>query len=99
MKLSELARELRKIFKFKYLTMESPFGNLYFALWARKPYWEGKTGYESWRSERDEDNFIVADFYDFCLEAKLDLSEYVDEAGDIDYSKCIVEVTDGRLQV
>lgn len=92
MTLLELAHELRKIIKFKYLTMECPFGNLYFAMWSRKPYWKGKTGYGFWRSEKDNDNFIVADFFDFCLEAKLDLSEYADKDDDIDYSKCIVEV-------
>ena len=88
--LKELVRELRKIFKFKYLTAERPIHSLYFALWNQKPVWNG----ESWRPADNSDRHIVADFFEFEIVGNLDLSEYRDTDGVIDYSRCIVEVAD-----
>lgn len=84
MKLSELANELRKIFKFKYLTADALEGK-YVALWTAKPFF---TGYE-WRFTQEA--CCVADIR-FHRIPVVDLSEYADKAGNIDYSKCIVEV-------
>ena len=86
--LKELARELRKVLKFRYLTAERPIHNLYFALWNQKTVWNG----ESWRPADNSDRHIVTDFLEFEVVGKVDISEYADENGNIDYSKCIVEV-------
>ena len=86
--LKELAHDLRKVLKFRYLTAERPIHNLYFALWNQKPVWNG----ESWRPADNSDRHIVADFFEFEIVGNLDLSEYRDADGVIDYSKCIVEV-------
>lgn len=94
MTLSELAQELRKIFKFKYLTTESTFGRLYFAAWTRKPHWDGKTGYMFGHRRKDGHNLLAVYFFGTFLADEIDLSEYADKDGNIDYSKCIVEVTE-----
>lgn len=88
--LRELARELRKLFRFKYLTVEIAIYNPYFCLWTERPYWNGKY----WGAKEDGQKHIVTDFLSFETVASIDLSEYADENGNIDYSKCIVEVTD-----
>lgn len=88
--LKELAHDLRKVLKFRYLTAERPIHNLYFALWNQKPVWNG----ESWRPADNSDRHIVADFFEFEIVGNLDVFEYRDADGNIDYSRCIVEVTD-----
>ena len=88
MTLTELAHELRKIFKFKYLTVEIAIFNPYFCLWTERPYWNGTY----WGAKEDGQKHIVTDFLSFETVASIDLSEYKDENGEIDYSKCIVEV-------
>lgn len=88
--LKELAHELRKVFKFKYLTVEVPYHSLYFILWNQKPHWNGKY----WDTEMDGKGHIVVDFLEFEIVGKVDISEYKDADGNIDYSKCIVEVSD-----
>ena len=90
MTLTELARELRKIFRFKYLTVEIAIYNPYFCLWRERPYWNGKY----WGAKEDGQKHLVTDFLDFEIVESIDLSEYRDADGNIDYSKCIVEVTD-----
>ena len=90
MTLSEFANELRKIFRFDCLTVEVPHYGLYFVLWNQKPHWNGKY----WDAEMDGKGHIVVDFLEFDLAGKVDLSEYKDADGNIDYSKCIVEVED-----
>ena len=42
MTLTELAHELRKFFRFKYLTAEIAVYSHYFCLWTGKPFWNGK---------------------------------------------------------
>ena len=87
--LTELAQELRKIFKFRYLTVEKPLYSLYFCMRDQKPHWTG----EYWDTKNDGDKHIIADFLEFELVEKIDLSEYVNETGDdVDFSKCIVEM-------
>ena len=81
--LEELARELRKIFKFKYLTV-SPYREEVL-LWWDKPE---SDGFYWWATE----TCTQVAFYSNVLSVPLDLSEYKDTDGNIDYSKCIVEV-------
>lgn len=90
--LKELARELRKIFRFRYLTAcykmtaGSRIGLDLFI--GPKPDFT-HDGY--WAN-----NYVVAGgslvIPADLLDIPLDLSEYKDENGEIDYSKCIVEV-------
>ena len=99
MTLTELAHELRKLFKFKYLGYGEVFcfGLAYNAITiSDKPLHleirdEGGEGcpcyIHEWNSEEIKDVFYPED-----LAFSLDLSEYADEDGEIDYSKCIVEV-------
>lgn len=87
MTLKELARELRKIFRFKYLTMHRNGVELFLRMYAKEPSYF-KT-YSVW-GEADAVFFPIAVSED--LRVDLDLSEYRDADGIIDYSKCIVEV-------
>lgn len=84
MTLTELGNELKKIFKFRYLTAESQLGKIV-ALWTDKPLF---TGYE-WHFTNEAKCVLDIRFHHIPI---LDLSEYTDENGNIDYSKCIVEV-------
>ena len=87
MTLTELAQELRKIFRFRYLTTSR--GSDLFVLWRVKPRFI--QGVKEWYiDDFTVENFMLLDA-DF-LSSKLDLSEYKDADGNIDYSKCIVEV-------
>lgn len=87
--LAELACELRKIFIFKYLTVEFSNYNGYFVTWDEKPNWDG-------RYWCDEDGAVLSNavfsFAGVDIVWEIDLSEYKDKAGEIDYSRCIVEV-------
>lgn len=88
MTLTEFAKELRKIIKFNYLTYNQ-YGIL--CIWAGerpKPEYIKKFCFWNYYPERtfEVGSIDTKDYVD------LDLSEYKDENGDIDYSKCIVEV-------
>ena len=98
MTLTELARELRKIFDFKYLTCD-----MYekIRMWRVRPEFRNQTSIfdcGSWRIPRKQSHAsreaALAEKHGFgrSLVSPLDLSEYADEKGNIDYSKCIVEV-------
>ena len=94
MTLKELAHELRKIFKFKWLTVDE--GNE-IQLWVCFSEDDPPEFYEDgcWYSDSpmtDELCSILPSVGLFAI--GLDLSEYRDADGNIDYSKCIVEVTD-----
>ena len=99
--LTELAYELRKIFKFKYLSYGEMFywGQSHNVLWiSGKPLTlvvrdEGGEGVPCYIHEWEGED-IIETFSEDALVYPLDLSEYKDENGNIDYSKCIVEVTD-----
>ena len=86
MTLKELARELRKLFKFKYLTAHRSGVELFLRMYAKEPSYF-KT-YSVWR-ETYAVFFPIAVSEDLSVD--LDLSEYRDENGEIDYSRCIVE--------
>ena len=86
MTLKELARELRKVFIFDYVTIDDD-GTI--------TSWRGKPLYISTIGVWDCNAYLGSlDIFhtDISCTVDLDLSEYADENGEIDYSKCIVEV-------
>ncbi len=84
--LTELARELRKIFRFRYLTASEDWPLPTIIMWGGKVEYDGR-GWNMIEPKSYYGSFNVS-----ALCTKLDLSEYKDENGNIDYSKCIVEV-------
>ena len=89
MTLEELARELRKIFRFKYLTAHRSGVEIFLRMYAKEPSYVEI--YSVWGNQYTV-FFPIAVSED--LRVDLDLSEYADENGVIDYSRCIVEVSD-----
>ena len=85
MTLTELARELRKIFKFRYLTVDD--SRCIYAWRGKKPRYLEEEKY--WTGNSSEISIVLETW---AHEVDLDLSEYRDADGNIDYSKCIVEV-------
>lgn len=86
MTLKELAHEMRKIFKFDYLTCEGCGDLRDYIIWLDKPEYIG----DGWTRYSISDVLLL---FESCrLAIQIDLSEYADENGNIDYSKCIVEV-------
>ena len=86
--LTELAKKLRKIFGFKYLTASRSGVELFIVMYRTKP--EFNTIWKGWDMGNPVAPCPIAASED--LRCDLDLSEYKDENGEIDYSKCIVEV-------
>ena len=87
--LAELSIELSKVCKFSYMTLEGALGDYYqLSFWQKKPQFVNWC--KSWTAPYGGRvyGWLVTD----CLNVNLDLSEYVDENGKIEYSKCIVEV-------
>lgn len=85
MTLKELAIELRKVFEFRYLTIESHSG--IYAYSGQKP--EYSKNLDCWMCDFSKTSIV---FRTNLSVISLDISEYMDEDGNIDYSKCIVEV-------
>ena len=83
--LTELAHELRKIFKFSYLTVDD--SRCICAWRGEKPRYQEQGGY--WTGTSWEVSIVLETW---AREVYINLSEYKDETGEIDYSKCIVEV-------
>ena len=100
MTLTELAHELRKIFRFKYLAYGEEFrwGQVHYQLLiGDEPFHlevtdEGGEGCPCIIHEWFGDGLAYLFDATEYLVPNLDLSEYADENGTIDYSKCIVEV-------
>ena len=96
MTLNELANELSKIFRFKYLTCEGDGRVYFFKAFREKPkFVKSKLlGWEYWRGQYDADvqNKPMVNASSVDIPFIFDFSEYADENGNIDYSKCIVEV-------
>lgn len=91
MTLTELARELRKLLNFGYVTLEGSLGDYYqLSLWQKKPKFIDWC--KSWSASYG--GCVYGWLTTNCLSTELDLSEYVDADGNIDYSKCIVEVNE-----
>ena len=91
MTLKELAHELRRLFRFRYLTVEDYKGEgpECIGLWMDEPEFSEMT--KAWVTHHC---YLFDSFETSDLAVDLDLSEYKDENGEIDYSKCIVEVSD-----
>lgn len=85
--LKELANELREIFKFRYLTAHRSGTELFLRMYVKKPSYSET--YSIW-GIKGAVFFPIAVSED--LRVDIDLSEYKDADGNIDYSKCIVEV-------
>ena len=95
MTLKELAREMRKLFKFKYLTVSPDFCGCPIEIYcwtSIRPTYNAKG--RMWIISQEGSQTIMSSFEAWHLEKSLDLSEYADESGEIDYSRCIVEVSD-----
>ena len=90
MTLNELAKELRKLFDFSYLVAYgSELYGYRVKAFSFKPEYSPTGGF--WFNYTRSNNALLdISFGDLVCE--LDLSEYKDENGNIDYSKCIVEV-------
>ena len=84
--LTELAHELRKIFRFKYLTASEDWPLPTIRMWGGKVEYDGR-GWNMIEPKSYYGSFNVSALY-----TNLDLSEYRDADGNVDYSKCIVEV-------
>ena len=92
MTLTELAHELRKVFDLRYLTAESyccDFDRFKIMIWFGR-YRPKYDITEGWISSSPLGNYVVIYCYDLGIE--IDFSEYENEFGYIDFSKCIVEV-------
>lgn len=90
----ELAHKLRKIFRFKYLTVSPDICGcpLKIFCWNIRPTYRAEG--RMWLTSMEGAPTIVTYLEAWHLEKSLDLSEYKDAGGNIDYSKCIVEVSD-----
>lgn len=85
MTLKELAISLRKVFEFKYLIV-GYFDEVYLLKGQRPRYSEE---YGNWEFDSSESDLI---FCSWTEVESLDMSEYMDDQGNLDISKCIVEV-------
>lgn len=91
MTLTKLTNELRKLVSIRYVTIgKSDCGDLCICGFRNKPLYLD-------RFLGDNTNFWFGDaLFNInidILKCDLDLSEYTNEKGNVDYSKCIVEVT------
>lgn len=84
--LTELACEMRKIFRFKYLTCDNGIEINDICLWTNLPAFKQ----DQWLEQSSDSLKMFVEIK--TLTINLDLSEYRDTDGNIDYSKCIVEV-------
>lgn len=91
MTLNELAKELRKVLRFKWLTLDHTG---YITLWMGRPKyiedWAGTR--KTWCRGSDLIQGMCGYIFPNAINAVLDLEEYTSERYGIDYSKCIVEV-------
>ena len=89
MTLNELAKELRKLFEFKYLTCDGCGDQRDYCIWLDKPEYT-RDGWIVYTTSSVVNSSLLFESYKLAIQ--LDLSEYEDADGNIDYSKCIVEV-------
>ena len=89
--LKELAREMRKVFRFKYLTCDGCGDQRDYCIWLDKPEYT-RDGWIVYTISSVVNSLLLFESYKLAIQ--LDLSEYKDENGEIDYSRCIVEVSD-----
>lgn len=96
MTLTEFAHEIGKLLNAKYVTYEEGTFEDSVNLWEEKPVYQiydSVNGYGSWQPATP---FMSSPcvIYQRMVKTDLDLSEYENENGKVDYSKCIVEVSD-----
>ena len=92
MTLTELAHELRKVFDLRYLTANSycyDSDRFKIMIWFGR-YRPKYDITEGWINSSPLSNYVVIYWNDLGIE--IDFSEYENEFGYIDFSKCIVEV-------
>ena len=98
MTLTELAHKLRKLFGFKFLTLDAfvHYGDIIgpdiITLWIVEPYYDDEDKQFEFLWNQDRKTGAIFDISVSSLSVNLDLSEYKDADGNINYSKCIVEV-------
>ena len=86
--LTELAHELRKLFDFRYLTVHKNWCRRpAICMWSSEPRYICPNDIGGWTKAH-----CVGSLEKDYTKMYLDLSEYKDADGNIDYSKCIVEV-------
>ena len=90
--LTELACELRKIFRFSWLTYDRRGDDWHvISLWQNRPVYE----WGMWVPWRDDPPGTYIDREFLRPDISFDLFEFVsDKTGLIDFSKCIVEVAE-----
>ena len=93
--LQALAKELLRVFDFNYLTVD--IKNV--RLWSRKPIFQPDpygTQFGKWVADRNgiynKKQCVIEKLSADSMRYPLDLSEYENEFGHPDFSKCIVEV-------
>lgn len=92
MTLGELAKKLRELFWFRWLTLDYTG---YITLWNMRPKFGAvcpKDKKEMWHRGDDPLCGICAYIFPYAINEELDLREYTREISGVDYSKCIVEV-------
>lgn len=91
MTLTELACELRKILWFRWLALDYTG---YISLWNSRPKyaanWQGSN--KTWQRGKGMLSGMSGYIFPNAVGVALNLEEYTDESGEIDYSRCIVEV-------
>ena len=90
MTLNEFAKELRKLFRFRYLTCDGCGDLKDFCIWLDKPEYV-RNDWFLFSAFGDSEPAIML-FESRYLAINIDISEYADADGNVDYSKCIVEV-------
>lgn len=83
----ELALSLKELVDFKYLTCHKETYSIYATV---RLHWDRPCYYEPFWISGNEDCEMAGEL--LIKPSKLDFSEYKNENGEIDYSKCIVEV-------
>lgn len=91
MTLTEFAVELKNILRFRWLTLDYTG---YITLWNNRPKytadWKGSE--KTWQRGNDPLCGMSGYIFPKAIGIKLNLEEYTDKNGAVDYSKCIVEV-------
>ena len=92
MTLTELAHEIKKIIAFDYMTVHKNwYKEPVVFLWGGMPEYSPTQDVGGWQSVTGKSHALCW-FGVYSIIGGLNLSEYKDANGDIDYSKCIVEV-------
>ena len=91
MTLTELAHELRKVLRFRWLTLDYTG---YVTLWMSRPRyiedWSGTR--KTWCRGNAPLQGMCGYIFPNAINEVLDLEEYTSERHGVDYGKCIVEV-------